>query len=107
MDPNERPGALPIQIEVPDVEGLLRLVETPRILRVQGPGESVLRAVGNPNRRLVVPRRDDRQDGTEDLLLGDGRVGLDVGDDGRADEVSFPRPFLAPRHESPLALTRL
>ena len=51
-------------------------------------GQPVDRVVGDGDRLLLGVVGDDGEDGAEDLLLGDGVVGLHVGDDGRLHEVA-------------------
>src|ERR1700727_1603874 len=50
----------------------------------------VLRIVSDLDRLFLVVESDHREDRAEDFLLRDAHLGLDLGEDGRRDEPSFP-----------------
>src|SRR5436305_7334161 len=84
---DERARALAVEVEVADVELAARALQLLAVVRVDGSGQAVLRAVGNPQRLVEVARADAGQDGAEDFLLLDAVARLHVGEDGRLDEV--------------------
>jgi hypothetical protein len=72
-----------------DGAGLHLLGDTLRafgIGRPDGSAQAELGVVGDPDRLVVAVVGDDRQDRAEDLLLGDDRGVVDVGEDGRLNE---------------------
>ena len=56
---------------------------------VDGGGKTVCGVVANADGLLLGLELGDRADGSEDFLLHDGHVVLDVGEDGGLDEVSL------------------
>ena len=89
MGADDRAGALAVDVEVADEELALGPFDLLGIPGVDRSGQSVLGAVGDPQRLVVALGRDDREHRAEDLLLGDGGVGPHVGDHGGLDEVTL------------------
>lgn len=59
------------------------------VLGVDGGGKTVRGAVTNLDGLLLILELLDGDDGAEDLLLGDLHVAVDIGEDGRLDEVTL------------------
>src|SRR5262249_31794368 len=64
-----------------------------RIARPDAAGQPVDGVIGDPYRVVFVLVRDDRKHRAEDLFLRDGHLVVDVGEDGRADEIARRDPF--------------
>src|SRR5262249_49606774 len=63
------------------------------VARPDAAGQAVDRVVGNAYGVVFIFVRDDRKHRAEDLFLGDGHFVLDVGEDGRANEITFRDSF--------------
>ena len=105
LDAAERGAEVAHVVRVePHHAGLDRLREVVRALEVVRPdvgGEAVLRVVRERERLFVGVERGDRDDRAEDLLLEDPRVGRDVGEHGRRDEVAGRRSPRGGRRRRP------
>src|SRR6516162_592044 len=93
---HQRSSALPVEVEVADVEALGCLVQLQPVLGVDGAGKPVLGVVGNFQRLVEVLGLDNGQDRPKDLLLGDARRRRHVSYDCRLYKVAWARAFAAP-----------
>src|SRR2546428_477739 len=91
MHADERAGALSVDVEIADEELFVRAADLLLVVGEDRAGESVWAVVRDPQRVVKVLRLDHREDGTEDLLLGDRRVRSNGSDDRRLDEVAIVR----------------
>lgn len=98
--------AFAVEVQVADVEDAPRQLEAFAALAVDGAGQAELSAVGDLKGVRVVVRADQRQDRSENLLLGDARGWGDVAEDGRLDEVAALRRDLRLAAAQQLALLR-
>src|ERR1043166_3095830 len=107
MDADQRAGALAVQIQIADEELLTGALELLLVVGEDGAGEAELRVVRDPQRVFEVLRFADREHRTEDLFLRDRRLRVDVGDDGRLDEVALLVAHVAAGDETSLTLAAL
>lgn len=85
----------------PDGPSLHGLGEEERLIDIIGHNtgrESVLGRVGALDGFVDVAELEDGLDGSEDLLLGDSHVVLDIGEDRGLDEVALLAPATPTRH---------
>src|SRR5690606_10782635 len=98
---DEGAGALAVEIEVAAVEVLGGALDALAVLREERAGEAELGVVGDLHGVVVVLRLDEGEDGAEDLLLRDGRLRVNIGDNGVGDEEAILFIALLPAEHQP------
>ena len=89
---DERPGDAAVDVEVADPELAAGARYRRRAARDEPAGERVRAVVGDAQGFVEVARPQDAQHRTEDLLLGDHRLGIDVDEDVRSHVVAAAGP---------------
>src|SRR3989338_8120269 len=108
MHADERPSDLPVDVEIADVERLLRLFHPLPVFRPHSACQTEFGVVRDLEGLIEIIRLDDSEYGTEDLFLSNRRLGTDIGDHRRTDEITIPRRLCATRHKlSPFLHTPL
>src|SRR5262249_52860009 len=104
---HQGPRDLAVDVQVADAELALDALDVLRAAGIQPARQRVRGAVGDLECLVQVGGPQDGQHGAEDLLLGDDRRRLHVGENVRGDEgpLLFQRPQLAGVNQPALVLT--
>src|ERR1700676_386100 len=104
MSPHHSPSTFAVQIKVPYMKRLSRLLQLRRILRINPARQSKLRRISNLQGLIEISRLDHRQNRPKNLLLRNASLRINVRNHRSLHEITIPRCPLPANQNAPLFL---